>query len=68
MWPIIPVRPRVFVSYHHGNDQWYYNEFNRAFHDTYEAIQDNSVDRTIDSDNPEYVIRRIRENYITGTS
>lgn len=61
-------RPRVFVSYHHAGDQWFYEEFSRLFHDTYEACQDNSVDRLIDSDDAEYVIRTIRENYITGTS
>lgn len=38
------------------------------FHDTYEVDYDNSVDRKIDSDDPEYVMRRIRENYINGTS
>ena len=68
MWLLNPVRPRVFVSYHHNNDRWYYREFSRAFHDTYEAIQDNSVDRTIGSEDPSYVIRRIREKHITGTS
>ncbi|HEX4966659.1 MAG TPA: TIR domain-containing protein [Thermoanaerobaculia bacterium] len=68
MWPVTPVRPRIFVSYHHGNDQRYYSEFSLAFHDTYEAIQDNSVDRIIDSEDTGYVIRRIRENFITGTS
>lgn len=63
-----PKQPRVFVSYHHGNDQGYYDAFVRGFCDTYEIIQDRSLDRAVDSDNAEYVIRRIRENYITGTS
>jgi len=31
-------------------------------------MQDSSLDRVIDSDDPEYVMRRIRETYITGTS
>jgi hypothetical protein len=64
------LRPRrqIFVSYHHGNDRYYYNEFARIFADSYEAIQDNSVDRIIDSDDADYVIRKIREDYITGTS
>lgn len=59
---------KIFVSYHHGNDQWYYNEFSRFFSDTYDVIQDSSLGRAVDSDDPEYVIRRIRENNITGTS
>lgn len=24
---IPPVKRKIFVSYHHDNDQWYYNEF-----------------------------------------
>jgi len=63
----IPKR-RIFVSYHHGNDRGYYDEFSRFFSATYDVIQDNSVDRDIDSTNTDYVIRNIRENYITGTS
>lgn len=63
-----PVRRKVFVSYHHGGDQAYYDEFSRFFHDQYESIRDNSLDRVIQSDNTEYVMRQIRERYITGTS
>src|SRR5712671_172295 len=33
-----------------------------------ERDQDNSVERRIDSDDVEYVMRRIRENYVTGSS
>jgi len=58
----------VFVSYHHANDQAYYDAFSKIFHGHYEAVYDNSLDRIIDSDNLEYVLRNIRENYITGTS
>lgn len=61
-------RRKIFVSYHHGGDQRYYNEFSRVFHDTYEAVYDNSLERQIDSDNTAYVMQRIRDNYITGTS
>jgi hypothetical protein len=34
----------------------------------YEAIEDRSVEREIDSDDADYISRCIRENYITGTS
>ena len=61
-------RRKVFVSYHHGNDQFYYDEFTRLFHDQYEAIRDNSLDRIIQSNDSEYVMRRIREQHINGTS
>ena len=63
-----PTRRKVFVSYHHGGDQAYYDEFSRFFHDQYEAIRDNSLERVIQSDNTEYVMQQIREKYITGTS
>ncbi|MFL9996305.1 TIR domain-containing protein [Paraburkholderia sediminicola] len=63
-----PVKHKVFVSYHHGGDQAYYDAFSRAFHDTYDVIYDNSLEREVDSDDVDYVMRRIRENYITGSS
>ena len=59
---------KVFVSYHHGGDQQYYDAFSRIFHDRYDIVYDNSLDRRIDSDDVDYVIRRIRENYIFGSS
>lgn len=63
-----PTRRKVFVSYHHSGDQAYYDEFSRFFHDQYEAVRDNSLERLIQSDDTEYVMRQIREQYITGTS
>ena len=67
---IIPrsVRRKIFVSYHHRGDQGYYDTLTRTFSDTYETIFDNSLERFIDSDNTDYVVRRIRENYISGSS
>lgn len=61
-------RRKVFVSYHHDNDQDRYEEFSSIFHDIYESVTDNSLDKEIDSDDPVYVMRKIREQYITGTS
>ncbi|HCF0147872.1 TIR domain-containing protein [Pseudomonas aeruginosa] len=66
--PQAPVKHKVFVSYHHQGDQAYYVAFSSAFHDTYDVIYDNSLERRIDSDDVNYVMRRIRENHITGTS
>lgn len=62
------VKRKVFISYHHGGDRAYYDAFINAFSNTYDVIHDNSVERAVDSANPDYVIRRIRENYITGSS
>lgn len=63
-----PPRRKIFVSYHHGGDQAYYNEFSKFFHDGFEAVFDNSLERQIESDSVDYVMQRIRDNYITGTS
>lgn len=63
-----PTKRKNFVSYHHHNDREFYNQFVQLFKDSYELIHDNSVDRIIDSDDAEYIIRNIRENYLTGSS
>jgi hypothetical protein len=65
---LIPEKRKVFISYHHKNDQWYYNTLSAAINSGYTAVQDNSLDRDIDSDDVDYVIQRIRDNYISGTS
>ena len=62
------VRRKVFVSYHHKGDQAFYDAFSRTFHDTFEAVTDNSLERMIDSDDPQYIMRRIREEHLTGSS
>jgi len=62
------VKRKVFVSYHHGNDRNYYDAFIKSFSNTYDVVHDNSVERAVNSDNTDYVIRKIRENYITGSS
>lgn len=64
----ISVRPKVFVSYHHGNDQAYADRFARLFDDTYDVLTDRSLDDQIDSDNVDYVFQRIRDEFISGTS
>ena len=64
----LAAKPKIFVSYHHDGDRWYYEQFSRLFADTYDVCYDNSVNRVIDSDNADYVIRTIREDHLTGTS
>jgi len=63
-----PTKRKVFVSYHHGGDQAYYDAFSTAFAESYDIIFDNSLERRIDSDNVDYVIRRIRESFVSGSS
>jgi hypothetical protein len=63
---MMSIRRRVFVSYHHAADQWYDDEFSRVFHDRWEALYDNSLERCFDSDDTRYVMQRIRDKHITG--
>lgn len=64
----VAVKRKVFVSDHHGGDQAYYNAFAGAFCEVYDVIYDNSLERRVDSEDVDYVMRRIREDYITGSS
>lgn len=65
---LLAVKRRVFVSYHHNGDLAYYEAFSRTFHDGYEAISDTSPERAVDSDNVDYVMQRLRDTCITGSS
>jgi len=67
-YKVTPVRRRIFISYHHKHDQSYYNELSRVLHDKMDLVFDNSLDRQIDSDDTNYVIQRICDNFISGTS
>ncbi|MDT3688004.1 MAG: TIR domain-containing protein [Pseudorhodoplanes sp.] len=64
----LPVKRKVFVSYHHGGDQYYYDDFSRHFDENYQILRDNSLERKVQSDDVEYVMRQIRENYVSGSS
>jgi hypothetical protein len=64
----IVLRPRIFMSYYHDGDQWYYDQLSTLLHDQYSLVTDRSLDDEIDSDDCDYVMRRIREDFITGTS
>lgn len=63
-----PEKSRVFVSYHHQGDQWYYERFSTLFADGYQIITDNSIERRIGSDDVTYQQQVIREQHITGSS
>lgn len=63
-----PPKPRVFVSYHHGNDQGWYDLFAQSFGASFEVFTDTSLERRVDSDDADYVRRVIREQNITGSS
>jgi MTH538 TIR-like domain (DUF1863) len=59
---------RVFISYHHGGDRAYYDEFSERFCAQYELFHDNSPEREIDSDNADYTRWRLSEKHIHNTS
>ena len=61
-------KSKVFVSYHHGGDRRYYDSFSSTFCDAYDVVFDNSPERRIDSEDARYVIQRIRDKFITGSS
>ncbi len=63
----LPEKRKIFVSYHHAGDQAYYDALAKMCDDC-DFLTDRSVSRLIKSDDPEYQERRIREEYMSGTS
>jgi hypothetical protein len=61
-------RRSVFVSYHHSCDQRYYDLLSSVGSAQFQLIRDNSLRLRIDSTNHDYIIQRIRDNHITGSS
>jgi len=63
-------RHKVFVSYHHDNDQEYREQFERLFADTYDIIVSKSVQiGEIDPNLPAERIRQIiRDKYLRDTT
>lgn len=66
--PARHIRRNVFVSYHHGGDQAYYDSLSTNMHDRLQLLTDNSLERRIDSSNHAYIMRRIREHHLHGSS
>ncbi|WP_137133103.1 TIR domain-containing protein [Rhizobium sp. FY34] len=62
------VRRNIFVSYHHGGDQAYCDNLSEKMHDSLQLLTDNSLERRIDSSNHDYIMRRIREYHLHGSS
>lgn len=58
----------MFVSYHHDNDQYYYNQLAMVCDQFCHLIRDSSLREPLDSEDSDYIGRAIREGYITGTS
>jgi hypothetical protein len=59
---------KVFVSYHHSNDQDYYNYLSSIFSDKFDVFHDTSLDRALQSNNTDYIRWSIKQNNIHGSS
>ena len=62
------VKRRVFISYHHDGDQYFYDRFVEEFSENYDIFTDRSLATAVNSNDTAYVMRRIRETCITGSS
>ncbi len=58
---------KLFISYHHNNDEYYKNKFEELFGDLFinKSVKLGDID---DDLSEEYIKRLIRENYISDTS
>lgn len=63
-------RHKVFVSYHHGNDQYYRNEFERMFSDNYDIMVSQSVQiGDLDPNlRTETIRQKIRDEYLRNST
>lgn len=64
-----PEKRKVFISFRHKNEQPWFDYFSKKFGDQYEVFYDQSLNtQLVRSDDPEYINRAIREDYIKGSS
>jgi hypothetical protein len=68
LFGLAQIRRKVFISFHHGNDRIYYEQFSHTFCDQYDVFYDNSPERAINSDDVDYIRWRLWDEHITNTS
>ena len=61
-------KPRVFVSYHHENDQWWADYLRNNYGEHFAFIYGNSHDTGREVVIPGYINRAIKEKYIAKTA
>ena len=67
--PWMPRRHKVFISYHHENDQWYKNELEKYGKETHDFIGKSVGDGDISEDKSDEAIRRtIRDEYLKDST
>jgi hypothetical protein len=59
-------RTPVFVSYHHRNDQQYYEQFRQLFVESLQLVSDHSLKAPIPGDSSAYILERIRHQCISA--
>ena len=59
---------KVFISYHHEQDQPYFDFLSKHFSGNLGLFFDRSLDDRIESNDVDYTHRRIREKHIQGSS
>ncbi len=64
------MRHNVFVSYHHGNDQYYRNKFEGIFSNQYDILVSKSVQIGDINENlpPETIRQKIRDEYLRDST
>lgn len=63
-----PPKRKIFISYHHKGDQNYCDWLRDNLSDELEVFTDRSLNEPVRSDDAEYVNRKIREDFINGSS
>jgi hypothetical protein len=62
-----PRKEKLFVSYHHDGDGYFFHEFCHLIDGYYQPIQDGSVERTTGCTDAERVMANLRSRYIGET-
>jgi len=63
----MPMKHKVFISYHHKNDEYYRNKFEELFGDLFinKCVHQGDINPNLKTD---YIKRLIREDYISDSS
>lgn len=62
------VKRKVFVSYHHDNDQYWHDSFCQTYSSQLSVFTDTSLDRKLKSEDAQYINSTIKEEHIRGSS
>lgn len=60
-------RRKVFVSYHHANDQFYADQLKKFYSET-DTIIDRSLPEAFDSNDDDYILSQIRQKHLKDST